>query len=651
MGKIKVLGEEVTNKIAAGEIIERPASIVKELVENSIDAEASRITIILENGGKKRIQVIDDGIGMSEEDALLSLERHATSKIRQVEDIVRISSMGFRGEAIPSIASVSKFQLITKSEASETAVQVDIEFGKIKNVGQCSANRGTEITVSRLFDIIPARKKFLKSDQVELKHIVEYIHYQALAFPAVGFKLIHNGNERINYPPVREKMNRYTAVLGADFLKHGFLELNDDAGRISVSGFISGLEEKSEKISSFRYLFINGRFIKDRIIMHSINAAYEPFIKKYRIYGQGKLPPFILFLNIEPELIDVNVHPAKMEVRFRDPHLAHSYVKNSITNTLLEYQEARFSFHTGTSQNEQTQEQGESAVEIDGEDNSGDLALREQGRSDSKALPNEVRGKSFASSIDIEEKLHGSKRSKGLSQSRSILNDFYQQNIFNPESLRKDPVIPSLDRKAVLSDIQLPDEEDLVNPWQLHESYVLMQCDDGLIIIDQHAAHERIIYEKLLHRMGGVPAVSQQLLFPVVIDIPPILADTVKDLLENNAELISKIGFKLSSYSGDTVVINEIPAELSDWEGGEVFKDILCQLQDEFSETKDFRDSIAKAVSCKAAIKINNRLGRKDMLKLINDLFACRVPWYCPHGRPILIKMTLQELERKFKRI
>ncbi len=630
MSKIKVLAEEVTNKIAAGEIIERPASIVKELVENSIDAEASKITVILEKGGKKRIEIIDDGVGMDEEDALLALERHATSKIRKVEDIICISSMGFRGEAMPSIASVSNMTITTKTDSSQTATNIEIDGGRIHNVRQCSANRGTNIKITRLFENLPARKKFLKSEPVELRHITNYIHYQALAFPQVGFRLIHNEKERLHYPAVRENMNRYTAVLGSSFLQENLLRIEEQIDKVSVHGFISSLEESGSKMSDFRYLFINNRFIKDRIIMHAIHMAYEPFIKKLRIYNQGKLPPFILFLNIDPELVDVNVHPAKNEVRFRDAQFVHSFVKNSITNELLRYQEEKFQL---PSQDKQANE------ETTGEE----LELTENAENNPAAEKPTLPASEYGSQADLMVKKFGHKQ--------NILQDLFQPNIFTGNQMRRDPVIPSFEHKGHPSDIHLPEEEELVNPWQLHESYVLMQSEDGLIMIDQHAAHERIIYEKILHRMSGTPATSQQLLFPVVIDIPPILADTVDQLLEDNADLLTKIGFILSSFSGNSIVINEIPAELSDFEGGEIFKDLLFQLQDEFNQTKDFRDSIAKAVSCKAAIKINKRLGKKEMLKLINDLFACQVPWFCPHGRPVLIKMTLQEFERRFKRI
>ncbi|MBW6514988.1 MAG: DNA mismatch repair endonuclease MutL [Candidatus Cloacimonetes bacterium] len=614
MNRIKVLSEEVSNKIAAGEIIDRPVSIVKELVENALDAEATKITVIIENGGRKKIQVIDNGLGMSEEDALLAFERHATSKIRNVEDIIKISSLGFRGEAIPSIASVSRLEMITKDEESETATKIEAEFGKIRNVSKVPANRGTEVTVQRLFDNLPARKSFLKSEQVELKHITDYMHYQALTFPDIQIRLISNGQEKLNYPAVKDQTQRLSAVLGSGFYKQDFVKISAKSDQVEINGYIAGLEESKGTYDDYRYIFINGRFIRDRIVIHSIRAAYEPFIKKYRIYQQGKTPPYILFLNIDPELIDFNVHPAKLEVRFRDPHLVHSYLKSTIIQALLGYQESKFKI---------------AKEKFD---------LTYQGGSPS---------------ILEKQMLAKKANKKELRQMNVILNELYQPDIFKSDASEGGTTvnIAPLEQRAIPADLYLPPEEEVVNPWQLHNSYILVQSEDGLIMIDQHAAHERIIYEKVFHRMCGVPAESQKMLFPIVVDIPPILRPTVSIMLEENPELFNMVGFSLKTFSGDSVVIDEIPVELGNWDGGEVFIEILSQLQDEYKETEDFRDSIAKAVACKAAIKAGDKISRKEMLQLINDLFACQVPYFCPHGRPVLIKFTLTDLERKFKRI
>ena len=314
MGKIKILSEEVANRIAAGEVIERPASVVRELVENSIDAGSTEILITIEDGGKKLIQVIDNGCGMSEDDALQSFERHATSKIRTITDIFHISSLGFRGEALPSIASVSQLTLITKEEGKDIALKVEFNSGRLVDFSKTSSNNGTSIAVRKLFSNVPARKKFLKTTQVEFKHILNYIHYQSILFPNIHFRFISDGKEKLNYPSVQNKKMRMQAVFGSEFLKRNLIKIDTGNDQLKLEGYISCLEDESAGFADYKYLFVNNRFIKDKIILHSIRSAYDPFVKKLRIFQKGKLPPFILFLYAEPSQVDFNVHPAKLEI-------------------------------------------------------------------------------------------------------------------------------------------------------------------------------------------------------------------------------------------------------------------------------------------------------------------------------------------------
>ncbi|MDO9578810.1 MAG: DNA mismatch repair endonuclease MutL [Candidatus Cloacimonadales bacterium] len=610
MGKIKVLSEEVANRIAAGEVIERPVSVVKELVENSIDAQATKITIQIEDGGKRLIQITDDGIGMSEEDAMQSFERHATSKIRTVTDIFNISSLGFRGEALPSIASVSKLTLITRDNESEMASRVEFDGGRLTDFSKTSGNVGTTITVRKLFSNVPARKKFLKSTQVEYKHILDYVHYQSILYPTVHFRLLADGKEKLNYPAVEDKQQRFNAVFGHDFLQRDLITLNVKAENMELSGYIAGLEDESQGFADYRYIFVNGRFIRDKIILHSIKSAYEPFIKKLRIFQQGKTPPFILFLQVDPSEVDFNVHPAKLELRFGDPGNIHAFVKNAISKHLLDYEENRF-----------------------------------------KAIKTKLSDTLQAGrTTPIESKIF-SKRTdkKRFSEVKKELKQIYQPDMFRASSNADKALEENLLPKK--QDMFLRPEEEVINPWQLHQSYIFVQVEEGLMIIDQHAAHERIIYEKILHRIHGAPAQTQKLLFPIVIDLPPHLSTTIPELISENLETFQKIGFSIKTFSGNSIVIDEIPIELEDWDGGDIFVEIIKQLEDELSETEDFREGIAKSVACKAAIKAGRKMGRKEMLALINDLFACEVPYYCPHGRPLIIKMPLSEFEKKFKRI
>ncbi len=634
MNKIKILSEKISNRIAAGEVVERPASIVKELVENSLDAGSTAITIAIEDGGKKLIQVVDNGCGMSEDDALTSFERHATSKISKIEDIFKISTLGFRGEALPSISAVSNMTLITKLEEDDIATQVDIDNGVMRNATKTSGNTGTTIIVRQLFANIPARRKFLKSVQVEARHIINYVYYQAILYPHVHFKLIINGKVRLNYPVVQTKKHRMLSIFGSDFEKRDMFEIFYEKEGMQISGFIKGLEEITEGMNDYHYIFINGRYIKDKIMLHSLKAAYEPFIKKIRIFQNAKTPPHILFFNITPEQVDCNVHPAKLEIRFRDAQSVHGFVKQAITQALMSYEEEKF---------QSIKKKFESPTTFE---------------------------KPSAAEINTYRKKVEYKETKPVFDNyvRDSFQKLYQPDLFH-EKYRNYPS----DVKSVVTDdnsditstenaqvnrpeehvnyFLLSKEEELINPWQLHQSYVLVQIEEGLLMIDQHAAHERILYEKILHRIHGAPAPTQKLLFPIVIDIPPILQHVVPELISENLEIFHKIGFSLKTFSGSSIVIEEIPAELEDWDGGEVFIDIIKQLQDEFSETSDFRDSLAKSVSCKAAIKAGKKMSQKEMVALINDLFSCEVPYFCPHGRPLIIKMTLTELEKRFKRI
>ncbi len=609
MGRIKVLAEEVANRIAAGEVIERPVSVVKELVENSIDARSSQITVHIESGGKKLMRVIDNGRGMSEDDALQAFERHSTSKIKTVTDIFNISTLGFRGEALPSIASVSQLILITKDAESDTASRVEFRGGKLIDFSKTSANSGTSITVRNLFNNVPARRKFLKSDPVEFKHILNYLHYQSILYPQIHFRFLADGKEKLNYPAVDEMNTRLATVFGSDFLKRDLIEVSAKGNEIELSGYISGLNEEKEGFADYRYLFVNGRYIRDKIVLHSLKAAYGPFIKKLRIFQQGKTPPYILFLKVDPQQVDFNVHPAKMEIRFRDPGKVHTFIKLTIEKLLLQYEDDKF---------KQIKNIMSSTYQI---------------------------GKT----TNVESKIFSNKmEKKRFNQVKRELKEIYQPDLFRKKTAEDIQIEKNFTENKI--DMFLRPEEEVINPWQLHQSYIFVQVEEGLMIIDQHAAHERIIYEKILHRIHGAPAQTQKLLFPIVIDLPPHLSNTIPELISENIEVFNKIGFSVKTFSGDSIVIDEIPIELEDWDGGDIFIDIIKQLEDEFEQTEDFRDSLSKSVACKAAIKAGRKMNRKEMLALINDLFACEVPYFCPHGRPLIIKMTMPEFEKKFKR-
>lgn len=648
MKRIKVLPENVTNRIAAGEVIERPASVVKELVENSLDAGAKSIYIKVEKGGKELIQVTDDGSGMSHDDALLSLERHATSKISNVDDIVHINSLGFRGEAIPSIASICRFNLITKDEDSDVAIDIYMDGGKLKDVRKTAANTGTTISVKKIFFNVPARRKFLRSDIVEFRHILNYVHYQSVLYPNVSFKLVANGRERLNYPAVPNYRRRIKEVFGKSFQEQQFVELEYSTPQISINGFIAGLDEYRKGFERYKYLFINGRYINDKVVIKAIKVAYQPFIAKERYMQQGVLPPYILFIEIDPELIDINVHPAKREVRFRDTHLVFNAVKESITARLNAIQDERFKsiknkFGEGFAKSTQEFEQGEQSYPED------DHSEEASAATETFSSPNRE------SRFSNREQAYPYTKPEipRFSTYKKAFGELVQADIFDSQD--DEDAVPQdqeeINKQSARIDLPVISEIEAVKPWQFQDTFIFIQVGEGLMVIDQHAAHERILYEKLIARMQGAEPEVQKLLFPIVIDLPNYISESLRELIDENIDDFHNIGFSIKTFSGNSLVIDEIPAELEEWSGGDVFLEILQTLEQEFEETEDFRDSIAKSVSCKAAVKAGHPLTAREMIKLISDLFGCKVPYYCPHGRPLIINYSLDDFRKKFKRI
>lgn len=667
MNVIKVLSENVTNRIAAGEVIERPVSVVKELVENSLDAGAKSIYIKIERGGKDLIQVTDDGKGMSSDDALLCLERHATSKIRNVDDIVHISSLGFRGEAIPSIASISHFNLITKDEESDVAVDIFVDGGKLKDVRKTAANTGTTITVKKIFFNVPARRKFLKSDIVEFKHILNYVHYQSILYPNVSFILISNDREKLNYPAVSNYIRRIKEVFGKSFQEQEFVELEYQSSQLSIKGYIAGLEEYHKGFERYKYLFINGRYINDKVVIKALKTAYQPFIAKERYMQQGVLPPYILFIEIDPELIDINVHPAKREVRFRNTHLVYNAVKESITNRLNKIQDEKFKsirnqFGEGfaRSNREYIEHNSQSTSKFQ-TDNTIQSPRTDSPIPNSNTDENSLHKHSFANhnqevkSSPSNNFAYQKPEQVRFSSYKKEFSEIVQPSIFDQNNDTDEADISPEEainnKQNTRIDLPVISEIEAVKPWQFQDTFIFIQVGDGLMVIDQHAAHERILYEKLIARMKGVEAEVQKLLFPIVIDLPNYISESLKELIEENIEDFHNIGFSIKTFSGNSIVIDEIPVELEEWSGGDIFLEILQTLEQEFEETEDFRDSIAKSVSCKAAIKAGKALTPREMIKLISDLFGCKVPYYCPHGRPLIINYSLEDFKKKFKRI
>lgn len=618
MGKIKILSEEVINHIAAGEVVERPASVVKELIENSLDAGADEISVFIKQGGKNLIKVIDNGCGMDKEDALLSIKGHSTSKIYNTDDIANISTLGFRGEALPSIASISQMEIITlpNDTTKKNAVKISIAGGKIQNVQEVAANPGTIVIVKNIFYNLPARRKFLKSVRTELNHIINHIYRLALSHHNVSFNLIHNDKELFNYPKTIDSGQRIAEMFGKEFLMQELTEVHNENNIFQLTGYVAGYIEDDSKFAEYHYMFINGRYIQNKIIYHAIRKGYEPFAKKIRAYSKGKLPPYILFLNIPTYMADFNVSPTKIEVRFMSGMQVHSFIEDSISKALLEYQNKKYQELRKKVLRFQNEEK------IDTKDNS------------SKKLQ-----KAFSHTKDR----------KLFSSYKKDLQQIYQSNIFQKSSQEDEQIQKILAHSEEPS--QKISEENIINPWQFHNTYIFVQIKDNVVIIDQHAAHERILYEKILARLEGEQGKSQKLLFPLVLDLPAHLSPIIQDLVAENINLFHQIGFRLKTFSGNSLIVEEIPYEIHDWHKGEVLIEILKQLQEEQKMGHNLKESLAKSYACKAAIKAGKKLTKKEIISLLNSLFATKNPFFCPHGRPVIIQIGLNELEKRFGRI
>jgi DNA mismatch repair protein MutL len=618
MSRIRILNEQVINHIAAGEVVERPASVVKELIENSLDANATNITLNIENGGKKLIQVSDNGSGMTKDDALLSIERHATSKIYEIDDIHHISTLGFRGEALPSIAAVSEMEIITlpQNSKNQPATQIIIVGGKIKCVSEVAGNPGTIMKVKNLFANVPARKNFLKTQQTEIHHIVRNVQYLACTHYETSFRLIHNGKEILNYPKVNLLEKRIADIFGSKFFQENIIPIQKETPLISIQGYIGSFEEGANWPSTgWRNLFINNRYINNKIVYSAVRRAYEPFTKKS--LSKSQLPLYIIFIRVANDQIDFNVSPTKTEVRFAEPNLVFNFVKNSITDFLLNYESQKFT---------EIKLEAEKSYALTGAISGS--TKKQQTRGEARKLP---RFSLYKGKLDEMFRPPATEFPKEKSDVQLIT--FFGEKIIK----NKNKIV----------------ETEIVNPWQVGKSFIFVETRNGVLAIDQHAAHERVLYEQILNRLtkSSQNTEGQKLLFPLVMDLPKYLQKIIPDLIEQNLDTFKQIGFKIKVFSGNSLIIEEIPHDLHNWNNGEILLNILQELEEEYQPQMDFKKKLAQSYACHAAIKAGQKLCKKEMLALINSLFAAKNPFFCPHGRPTIIEISFNELRKRFKRI
>ncbi len=614
LNRIKILPENLANKIAAGEVVNRPESVIKELIENSIDAGAKNVEVVIKNAGKTLMQVIDDGDGMSEDDALLCIQRHATSKISSVEDLESIRTLGFRGEALASIASVSIFELKTKRASDElgTSIRIDENSQIFKEKG--AYPKGTSVSVKNLFYNVPARRNFLKSNTTELKHILETFKRISLSYPEINFKLF-NDDEIIFDFPVGSIEDRIKEVFAEDIL-NALLEVKELTDYISLTGFITK-PAYLRKSKGEQYLFLNKRYVSSRVISHSVFTAFENILEK------GDYPFYVLFLSIDPKKVDVNVHPSKLEIKFEDEKEIYTFVNAVIKKTLGSFDLVPTLSVEGTEDKEKLRYQNNKFV---GRNDFSDRPFI------SSASTGDGKRSSIYTNDDIEHLFENLNKEINVSKSDNIsehpFDDRSQKEVYHEAD--------TLSAQTETPFIVL-----------LHNKYILSQIKSGLMIIDSHIAHERILYEKALQSFDANIPFSQHLLFPQTIKLDPADYQLVKDL----EPYLTNLGFAVKFKTKNSIEIVGIPSDLKTEHEVETLLDILHEYRKNEQEKQlEKRDNLAKSYSCKAAIKAGDRLNEKEMRILVDKLFATSMPYVCPHGRPIVIKIPIEELDKRFGR-
>jgi DNA mismatch repair protein MutL len=650
VGRIRVLSDNIANKIAAGEVVERPASVVKELLENSLDAGSQNIRVEIENGGRRLIRIVDDGCGMLRDDALLAFERHATSKLHDVKDLLSIATLGFRGEALPSIASVSRLLLETRAAEEQTGTRVEIAGGKILTCDEIARGNGTAISIRDLFFNVPARKKFLRSEQTELAHIASLVTHYSLAHPDKTFELWNSATNLLHATPVETLRERVFQVFGGQLLED-LVELTERTAmlqmpepdeapkRFAVRGFISRPQVQKNNRNSI-FIFVNGRLIRDRLILHAISAAY------YNLMPAACFPFALLFLECDCEEVDVNVHPSKTEVRFRHQTWMHDFVRDAIREQLMQSRPAP----------------------------SFSQAVASQTANQIKTSPNAQAGAALPYS-DFSQMLNDDVQllqpPSPAPEPEQRLPEFVLQHSV-PAAARFDfgdtgipvnqPAVPAERLKLRVPDTHGPFPEgsipaaqnmtrigELRPLGQLHNSFIIAAGTDGLWIIDQHVAHERILFEQVLNQQAAGRVEMQALLMPMILQL------TAEQQIEyaRIADELRASGFDTEPFGNRTIAVKGAPASIGLGDLERVIFEILEIAENELRSVSlsDLRRGIAASIACRAAIKINTPLDQRKMEWMLRTLAATEYPMACPHGRPVALQYGTREILRAFHRI
>ncbi len=602
MSRIRLLPETVASQVAAGEVIERPASVAKELVENSIDAGARKIDILVRRGGVSLLRVIDDGCGMDRDDALLSLERHATSKIRSASDLEAVATLGFRGEALPSIASVSRFRLTTREKDAVAGTDIVVNGGKIGVVRDGGEAAGTQVEVRSLFYNLPARRKFLRSENTESRNLEHQLHLLAIGHPEIGFTLVREDRILFQLPPTANLVDRLRDLYGPELVDKLLTVEREASAAVRVRGFI-GRAGLSRSARDQQLLFVNGRAVENAVLSAALREGYHTALMK------GQYPVTFLFIDVEPGAVDVNVHPAKREVRFRDPGGVREAVVRAIQRT-LESDRAGW------------QEKFRAPDPVVGGARAvvPQIAVPVAAPPELPQLETEFALRGQAARIDLPNRSETDGPKRAIEVNRPYLEP--------------------------TQEVQRTQQFQIIGV--LNKLYVLMENAEGLVLVDQHAAHERILFEELRRRMEeqGVP--SQKLLLPQTFDLPP----KDSEWIARNMSILQKMGIGIEEFGPNTFKIDSLPQFVRALDGVQFIQAVIDELKSASDSSSPLRlgeDMIAKTV-CRHAVKANDPLRYPEIEKLIQDLLECDLPYCCPHGRPTMIQISHAELEKKFGR-
>ncbi len=620
MSKIRILPEILSNKIAAGEVVERPASVVKELVENAIDADSTRIMVEIEQGGRKLIRVSDNGHGMGRDDALLSLERYATSKINKDPDLFAIRTLGFRGEALPSIASVSRFTLVTREINDDVGARIEMAGGRINNVSETGAPIGTMITVSSIFYNTPARRKFLKSINTEMGHIADTIASMALCRPTIQFRLSHNNRIVKNWAPSADPVDRVTDVLGSS-VKKELYAINRSVENLEISGWIASARLNRTTARGI-YLFVNGRWVKDRVIQHALFAGYTGRLMK------GQYPVAVLFLTVPFDHVDVNVHPTKHEIRFVRQKVVHDTVRDAVEEALKQSDPTRWqpSVLDHCDPVSQSLHLSEPWTPFNSSPPAKDRNSREAFRQPVEPSPLKPEHEAFEpgageSTLPGESTKAPQKESVTQSESSHRQTPLWKPRFF----------------------------ADLLVIGQYKGTYIICESEKGLILIDQHAAHERIVFEQLKNQSAEHRPPAQHLLLPETID----LGFREAQILEILAPELDLYGLEIEPFGGNTFVVKTVPSVLDSGSISAIVSQIVEKTAEigVDAEMSALMDECLMVMACHNAIRAHQRLTDDQIKTMLKQLDRCDNPSHCPHGRPIWIQWAVKDLEKQFHRI